>query len=120
MGFQKIGIFFILLVLLAPMISIAATTAVTTMTWVVPSNKSFSVAYASTCSSSAFYFVESTCTFDSDIDGNGAKCLPYPDSGAAGTVCQSSSAAAITVTNNGNAAFDLDGNFTSAFSGSDV
>ena len=110
----------VLAAIFLPIIALAASNATTTMTWVVPANKSFTVTYGSTCSQTAFYFVESTCGFDSDVDGNGARCLPYPDSEAAGTVCQSASVAPILITNNGNTSFNLDGNFTSAFTGVDT
>ncbi|MCR4369193.1 MAG: hypothetical protein NUV67_04780 [archaeon] len=97
----------------------AAATNDTTMTWVVASNASHTLAYAGACSSSSFYFVESTCTFDSDADGNGSKCLPQTTS-AGGTACQDASTYAVTITNNGNVAANIDGNFTDAFSGVDT
>ena len=91
-----------------------------TMTWVVPSSLSHSIGYGGACNASTFYFVESNCVYDSDIDGNGSKCVPTSD--IAGTSdCQDASALqAITVQNNGNIAFDLDGNFTAGFAGADV
>ncbi|HZX19987.1 MAG TPA: hypothetical protein VFF13_03160 [archaeon] len=97
----------------------AATEVNTTMTWVVPSSVSHTLAYGGACSSSNFFFVETNCVFDSDIDGNGSKCLPY-DAASAGSACQAAGTAGATVTNNGNVAFNLDGNFTAGFSGVDT
>ncbi|MFH1894959.1 MAG: hypothetical protein ABIJ74_00030 [archaeon] len=91
----------------------------TTMTWVVPSNVSHTLTYAGACSTSDFYFVENQCTLDSDVDGNGSQCLPQTTS-AGGTACQDASTAAITITNNGNVAINVDGNFTADFAGNDV
>ena len=107
------------LVFIFAALAFAATENDTTMTWVVPSNVSHTLAYGAACSSSEFYFVEDTCTFDSDVDGNGAKCLPQTTS-AGGTACQSVTVAGITVTNNGNVAVNIDGNFTAEFSGVDT
>ena len=102
------------------LVAYAVTQTDVTMTWVVPSNVSHSVAYGGSCSSSAFYFVESNCAFDSDVDGNGSKCVPY-DASSGGSACQDgSSLQAIVVTNNGNIDVNIDGNFTAGFSGSDL
>ncbi|VVB98952.1 Uncharacterised protein [uncultured archaeon] len=100
---------------------LAAATNDTTMTWVVPSNASHLVSYSGSCSTSAFYFVENKCSIDgSDVDGNGAKCLPYADVDGTSACQDGSSLAPILVTNNGNVAVNIDGNFTAAFSGADA
>lgn len=98
---------------------IAPTTNVTTMTWFVPANKSHTISYGGACSQTDFYFSESNCEYDNDADGNGSRCLPY-NSIVSGTACQSASLAAMTITNNGNVVTNIDGNFTSAFTGNDV
>lgn len=99
----------------------AATLVTTTMTWVVPTIKSITIAYGSPCTSTAFFFVESNAQFDADADANWARAVPQATRiGLGDTNCQSSSQAAFTVTNAGNTALNLDGNFTSTISGADV
>lgn len=120
---KETGLFWIIglvLVLLAP-VAMAAVTNTTTMSWVVPSNKSHTVAYGGSCSSSAFYFIESNSPAvggDPDIDGNGSKVLPY-NAASGGTACQSASVAGMTVTNNGNVTINIDANFQTGLSGND-
>ena len=97
----------------------AATENNTTMTWVVPSNISHSLTYGGACDSSNFYFVEDTCTQDSDIDGNGSQCVPQTTS-AGGTDCQDATTIPITINNNGNVAINVDANFDAEFAGVDV
>ncbi|MEK6970388.1 MAG: hypothetical protein AABW68_01685 [archaeon] len=99
----------------------AADLSTTTMTWVVPTIKSLSVAYGSPCTSSAFFFVESNAQYDNDADANWARAVPQATRvGAGDTNCQSSSQAAMTVTNNGNTVVNVDGNFSAALSGADL
>lgn len=83
----------------------------TTFTWVVPANKAHTIAYGGSCSTSAFYFVESNAVIDSDIDGNADKILPY-DASTAGAACQSDSVASMTITNSGNVTEDINAFFT--------
>jgi len=83
----------------------------TTMTWYVPSNKSHSIAYGSTCSSIAFFFPENQAALDSDIDGNGSGILPYNDRPGT-SACQGATTPAMTVTNNGNVIENIDANIT--------
>lgn len=107
-------------VLMAAVFAYAVTSTDITMTWVVPSNVSYSISYPGACSASAFYFVESNCVYDSDVDGNGSKCVPTSDS-AGTTDCQNAAAAeAVSIQNNGNVVLDVDGNFNLDFNGSDV
>lgn len=120
---QKMVLFYSIILSIILLVSIevyAATTNDTTMTWVVASNKSHSIGYAGGCSSIAFFFVESTCSVDGgDTDGNGSKCLPQTTS-AGGTACQDATTIPLTVTNNGNTAISVDGNFVVDFNGNDV
>ncbi len=106
-------------VILSSMFVYALTENDTTMTWVVPSNVSHSLSYPGSCSSVNFFFVESTCGFDSDTDGNGSRCVPYTTS-AGTTACQDASTYGMLVTNNGNVAVNIDGNFTTDFTGVDT
>ena len=92
----------------------------TSMTWVVPSNKTHSLGYGASCSATAFYFVESDANFDSDVDGNAAMVAPNSSSsGGVGTLCQSDNIAPITVTNSGNVAINIDANVNPDFNGND-
>lgn len=113
----QFGILFFLLVVFSVSV-FAATTNTTTMTWVVPANKSHTIAYGGSCSASNFFFVESNGE-DSDTDGNSAKILPYT-AAAAGTACQSNTVAGMTITNNGNVTINIDANFQTNFSGTDI
>ncbi|MEK6820914.1 MAG: hypothetical protein AABY11_00755, partial [archaeon] len=54
-----------------------------------------------------------------DDDGNAARVPPSSARGA-GSLCQSDSIAGMTITNTGNGSTNIDGNFASAFTGSDV
>jgi len=84
-----------------------------TMTWVVPSAKSHSVAYGGSCSSIAFFFPEDQATLDSDIDGNAAMILPQQD--RVGTAaCQASDTAGMTIKNTGTSSINIDANFSAA------
>jgi hypothetical protein len=85
----------------------------TTMTWYVPSNKSHSIAYGGTCSSTAFFFNESNAVIDNDVDGNANQILPYTLR-TGGSACQSSSVAGVVITNNGNTSENIDANFAAA------
>ncbi len=111
--FALVLVFMILL----PAYVAAATTNATTMTWIIPANKSHTISYGGACSSSAFYFVE-TNGEDADGDGNSARILPY-DASTAGSACQAAGVAGMTVTNNGNTSFNLDANFQTGLSGND-
>ncbi|MFH1391146.1 MAG: hypothetical protein ABIH20_02425 [Candidatus Diapherotrites archaeon] len=98
----------------------SATTATTTMTWVVPSAVAHTLSYGGTCSQNNIFFVEDTCTIDADVDGNGSQCLPY-EAASGGTVCQSASLAPLTITNTGNVSVDIDANIVGdAFDGADL
>ncbi|HIH21679.1 MAG: hypothetical protein QT12_C0019G0003 [archaeon GW2011_AR21] len=99
------------LVLLASFV--IANQQTTTMTWVVPSNKSHSISYPGGCSQEAFFFVESNAVIDNDVDGNANQILPYTNR-TGGSACQSDSLAGILITNNGNAAANIDANFGAA------
>lgn len=88
-----------------------ADTETTTFTWVVPEDKTHSIGYGGSCSTSAFYFVESNAVLDNDIDGNADQILPY-DSQSGGAACQSDSVAAMTITNTGNVTEDINAYFT--------
>ncbi|MDO8427967.1 MAG: hypothetical protein Q7S92_02025 [Candidatus Diapherotrites archaeon] len=91
------------------------------MTWVVPANYSHTVTYGAACSTSAFYFVETDSNMDSDADGNGSQARPNSSSGGgAATKCQSSTLAPVLITNNGNIAANIDGNFMVDLNGTDV
>ncbi len=93
----------------------------TTMTWVVASSNSISVAYGSPCTTIAFFFVESNAEHDNDSDGNWARAVPQSTrSGAGDTNCQTSTQAAFVVSNNGNVTVNVDGNFTTAMTGADI
>src|SRR3989344_1464590 len=83
----------------------------TSMTWVVPSAKSHSIAYGSGCSQVAFFFVESDANVDNDVDGNAQKILPT-NARVSGTGCQTSATAGMTITNSGNITTNIDANFS--------
>src|SRR3989344_1369961 len=83
----------------------------TSMTWVVPSAKSHSIAYGSGCSQVAFFFVESDANIDNDIDGNALKILPT-NARSGGTGCQTSATSGMTITNSGNITTNIDANFS--------
>lgn len=97
----------------------AADLSTTTMTWFVPTIQSITVSYGSPCTSTAFFFVESTAAYDSDSDANWARAVPH-STRAGDANCQTSSQAAMTVTNNGNTTVNVDGNFSAALSGADA
>ncbi len=101
------------LFLFAPMVLVLANQISTTMTWFVPQNKTFTLAYGGTCSATAFFFDENRAVLDGDVDGNGAQIAPRPNR-LGGTVCQDATTAGMTITNAGNIAISLDGNFASA------
>jgi hypothetical protein len=115
-----LSIILVFFIIASPFAS-AVDLSTTTMTWVVATVKSITVSYGSPCTSSAFFFNESNAQFDSDADGNWAKAVPQSTrTGAGDSNCQSSSQAAMTVTNNGNATVNVDANFTTAMSGADI
>lgn len=118
---KKLKLLFFVLILTIIFAGIAFAASIsTTMTWVVPTNKSHTVDYSNSCSQSAFYFVESDANLDGyDIDGNAGRVAPTSTS-AGSAWCQSGSVASMLITNNGNAAINLDGNFDAAFSGVDT
>ncbi len=97
-----------------------ANVVTTTMTWVVANTKSISIAYTSPCTSSAFFFVETTALFDPDSDGNGAKVAPQGGRAAGDANCQTSAVAPVLITNNGTGDVNVDGNFAASLSGNDV
>ncbi len=85
----------------------------TTMTWYVATAKSHSISYGGSCSSTAFFFPESSAALDNDSDGNASRILPQED--RAGTAaCQSSSVAGMTIENTGTGNINIDANFASA------
>jgi len=90
-----------------------ASLVTTTMTWYVPVSKSHSLAYGGSCSSTAFFFVETNANEDNDIDGNAAQILPY-NLRSGGSACQAAGTAAIVITNASNSATNIDANFASA------
>jgi len=81
--------------LLAVLPLVSADSTSITVTFKVPQDISFSVAYAGSCSSSDFACVES----DATIDGTQTQ---IPITQIDGTTCQDGSNAATTVTNSGN------------------
>lgn len=116
---------FVVFVFLAVYVSgvYALTEQNTTMTWNIPASKGHTITYGGSCSTSAFYFDEAWETLDSNIDGNAMRLLPYSNTVASGVgvACQSSTAAAMTITNTGNVATNIDGNFTGdTFTAADV
>lgn len=118
-------ILFVLVILAAIVLPlVSATLATTTMTWVVGSNKSFTVIYGGACSGTNFFFVESDANAllgDADSDGNATLVRPNSSSaGGATTLCQSATLAPITVQNNGNVDLNVDGNFVTDFNTIDV
>jgi len=80
----------------------------TTLSWVIPASVSHTLSYGGSCSSSAMYFIEN----DASPDGTDTQLIPY-DAASAGSVCQSSGVAAITITNNGNVTTDVNASVTS-------
>ncbi|MDO8537584.1 MAG: hypothetical protein Q7S21_01745 [archaeon] len=100
---------------------VIANTITSTMSWVVPSNKSHSIAYGGSCSASSFFFVESDANFDgADTDGNGSMVAPNSfNQGGVSTQCQTGGIAGMTITNNGNVAINIDANVNPDFNGSD-
>ncbi|MDZ4256865.1 MAG: hypothetical protein U1C71_04605 [archaeon] len=97
----------------------SANVVTTTMTWFVATAKSISVTYGSPCTSAAFFFVEANAQHDPDADGNAARVVPS-STRAADANCQSSSQAAMSVSNTGTGALNVDANFASALAGADV
>lgn len=115
------GLILLFLFAIFSVMVLAPTTNTTVMTWIVPSNKSHTIEYGGTCTASLFYFPENKGE-DSDVDGNSARILPYPDSAGTGTACQSaaSNGYGMRITNNGNVAINLDANFQLDFNSSDT
>jgi len=97
-----IKIIYLLMALMILGSFVMAAVSTTTVSWVVPSNISHSVAYGSTCSSSLFYFVET----DGTINGDENKIVPKT-SVVGDANCQSDSIAGMTVTNNGSVTIDM-------------
>jgi hypothetical protein len=120
LGHYTLAAVLVALLFLIPIVYAATTT--TTMTWVVPTNKSHTATYGAACSTSAFYFVESDANHDGlDYDGNATQVRPNSSTnGGAATKCQSSTLAPILITNNGNVTVNVDGNFSAGFSGDDT
>lgn len=85
----------------------------TTMTWVVASAKSHSIAYGGSCSATAFFFVETNAVQDNDADGNAAKILPY-NLRSGGSACQAAGTASMVISNTGTIATNIDANFAAA------
>lgn len=109
------------LVLLVMATFATANVVTTTMTWFVASAKTITVSYGSPCTSSAFFFNETNAIYDPDSDGNASRVVPQATRiGAGDSNCQSSSQAAITVTNAGTATTNVDANFASSFAAGDV
>lgn len=105
------------LILISPFAT--ANVASTTMTWFVASVKTLAVSYGSPCTSTAFFFPETKAEFDNDSDGNWARTVPHSNR-AGDTNCQTATQAGITVSNVGTATFNVDGNFSTDFSGADI
>ena len=97
--------------LFLPVVFVFATQLTTTMTWFVPANKTFTIAYGGSCSTTAFFFPEDQAVLDNDNDGNAAQILPY-NVRSGGTACQSSSFAPVLITNACNTTITVDGNFS--------
>ncbi len=117
---QRVLIFYLILMMSAAII-MAATSTDITMTWVVPANVSYSIAYGGSCSASTWYFVEGNCLHDGiDTDGNGAKCMPLSATIGTNVACQSTDLAPVSITNNGNISFNLDGNWPVDLNGTDT
>ena len=113
---QKIVWGILIILLIVPWVN--ATLQQTTFTWVTNSSKGISITYGGSCSTTAFFFSEADALFDPDVDGNAAKVVPSPSVG--GTACQSSSVAPMFIRNVGTASINVDGNFSSAFTGVDL
>ncbi|MEM0360734.1 MAG: hypothetical protein QXK06_05355 [Candidatus Diapherotrites archaeon] len=67
----------IVLILINFCIVVFADTQTTTLSWVIPANVVHTLSYGGNCSNSAMYFIETNSPEDPDIDGNGAKIIPY-------------------------------------------
>ncbi len=102
-----------------PVAPVQAPGTSTLFTFSVPTTRSHTIAYGGSCSATAFFFVEANAQFDPDADGNAARVVPS-STRTADANCQSLTSAAFTLTNNGNVDINVDGNFSSAFSGTDV
>lgn len=98
---------------------LALTTNTTVMTWNVPASRSHTIAYGGSCTSSLFYFNEFNGE-DPDSDRNTARIIPSSGVNTTDANCQSSSVAAMTITNNGNITADIDANFQTLFAGADL
>jgi len=110
--FRPLIVFFLFLI---PILVIAVTQQLTTMTWVVGSNKSVTFSYGAACSTANFFYVESDANYDPDSDGNAWQIRPNSSSaGGVGTKCQSSTLAPLLITNNGNASVDINAVFATA------
>ena len=107
--FLWLGIF---LLFLPVLYVLAPSTNNTTMTWIVPSNKSHTLAYGGSCSATAFFFHENEGLDDPDSDGNWQRNVPKSGRAVTDANCQSSTVAGITVTNNGNLTIDVNAAFT--------
>lgn len=84
-----------------------AATADTTVTFKIPADIAFSVAYPASCSSADFAFYES----DGTLDGSQTHINVTQTDGSA---CQTAAAPAINVTNDGNTAIDITAAFTAS------
>ncbi len=110
---------FVLVILTLAVPFATANVVSTTMTWFVASVKTVSITYGSPCTSTAFFFPETKAEHDADSDGNWARTVPHSNR-AGDTNCQTATQAGATVSNAGTATFNLDGNFSAAFSGADL
>ncbi|MBI4215028.1 hypothetical protein HY546_03450 [archaeon] len=95
--------------------AVLADTRTTTITVVVATSVSHSIAYGGSCSSSAFYLRTDTA-LDAAIVVSGKtqtnRSLPY-DSQTGGAVCQSQTVNALNITNTGNVLLDLNASLDS-------
>lgn len=112
-SFARYFVYFLAIFYLFAPFVFSVTSQNTTMTWVVPNNRSFTLTYGGSCSATAFFFVEYIAQDDADIDGNGTRILPAVSRSGTDSNCQSPSVAGMTVTNNGNVSFDVNAAFTS-------
>lgn len=105
-----------------PFLALGVTTTV--FVWNRPAVDSFTLSYGGACDANNFYFLETdanTALGDPDEDGNWSRVRPASNrTGSATSKCQSNTLAPLLITNTGSISFNVDGNFTSAFSGTDT
>lgn len=82
----------------------------TTVSWVVPTNIAHTITYANSCSTSAFYFVETDATQDGDMN----KIIPANDVAGDNNCQDGSSLMAMSIKNDGSVTTDVNMSFTSS------